>query len=422
MKTRNFKTSPQGAVGPAVADAAASATRRRMPVGDGFRAGTTANLGLAAASCAALVLTLSMDAHAADGVRAGPVVERQIASDMLPGAFGATQRVFPAKVEGDNWATSGDIDAAQSALNEIRQRDGVDASQGVRAFGMAKAQCWIDLARHTYREVALSGITETSVAVAKRQIDALVANGATPEFETPELRRGTDTVFAGLPQVAGVREDLWQRLAGYRTAKALRCVPALVPCMETDLVEAGYEVAANLRPVLHANEALERALGHASKIDEGLAACSEPVVAAPAPTPVAPPVPPRRFTMSGETLFHFDGWKESALLPGGRQEIEKIASQLRNDYTRIDRLVVTGHTDRLGSSAYNSQLSRRRADTVSRMLRERGVKASTVNVQGMGEREPVTTNCQATLKPKALHECLQPDRRVVLDVSGETRP
>jgi OOP family OmpA-OmpF porin len=402
MTIRNFKTSPRGAAGPAVA------ARR-------------AGLGLAAVSCAALVLTLSMDASAAEEGRAGPVVERQIASDMLPGAFGDKQRVFPAEVKGDNWVTGGDIDATQSALDELRQRGGANANQGVRAFGMAKAQCWIDLARHTYREVALSGITETSVAVARRQIDSLVANGTTAELQTPELRRGTDTVFAGLPQVAGVREDLWQRLATYRTAKALRCVPTLVPCMETDLVEAGYEVAANLRPVLHANEALERALGRVSKIDEGLAACSEPVVAAPPPAPVAPPAP-RRFTLSGETLFHFDGWKESALLPGGRQEIEKIAAQLRNEYSRIDRIEVVGHTDRLGTASYNDLLSRRRADTVARMLRARGVRAEVMNVQGMGEREPVTTDCQATLRPRALQACLQPDRRVVLDVSGETRP
>jgi OOP family OmpA-OmpF porin len=39
----------------------------------------------------------------------------------------------------------------------------------------------------------------------------------------------------------------------------------------------------------------------------------------------------------------------------------------------------------------------------------------------MGERQPVTSDCSAALKPAALHECLQPDRRVVLDVSGETR-
>jgi OOP family OmpA-OmpF porin len=218
-----------------------------------------------------------------------------------------------------------------------------------------------------------------------------------------------------------VRADLWQRLAGYRTPKALRCVPTLVPCMETDLVEAGYEVAANLRPVLHANEALERALGHASKIDEGLAACTKPVTVAAAPPPMPAPPAPRRFTLSGETLFHFDGWKESALLPGGRQEIEKIASQLRNEYTSIERLDIAGHTDRLGSSAYNDQLSKRRADTVARMLRDRGVKAGSVTARGVGEREPVTTDCRATLKPAALHACLQPDRRVVLDVSGESR-
>lgn len=386
---------------------------------------------LPSAVCGAvLALALSTGAHAADAMApaatgptvAGPVVERHIADDMRPGAFGDTQRTYPVVVEGNAWVKSSDIDATQSALDELRKQDGSQVPQGARAFELAKAQCWIDLARHTYREVALTGITETSIGVARRQIDALAGSrgGAVrAEFETPELRRGSDTAFADLPQVAGVREDLWRRLIGYRTAKALRCVPTLVPCMETDLVEGGYEVAANLRPVQHAGEAITRAEERAGKIDEGLAACTEPVAVVP-PPPVPPPAP-RRFTLSGATLFKFDGWKPAALLPGGRREIEKIASQLKGDYTRIDRLEITGHTDRLGSQAYNLRLSQHRAETVAQMLRSLGVAAGSVGVRGVGEAEPVTQDCRDRLPAKALRECLQPDRRVAIDVTGETR-
>jgi OOP family OmpA-OmpF porin len=415
--------SPQEASGLAATGATAMAVRHRLSGHSGLPKGRNV-MGCVAAGCAMLILTFSVDGRAAEAAvqTAGPVVERQIPADMRPGAFGDVQHVYPAKVGGDAWTTGEDIDAAQSALDAIRQRGSAEPVPGGRAFGMAKAQCWINLARHGYREVALNGLTESSMVVARRQIEALAANGASPELDTPETRRGTSTAFAGLPQVAGVREDLWQRLAGYRTAKALRCVPTLVPCMETDLVEAGYEVAANLRPVSHAQEALDRALGHASKIDEGLAACSEPVAeAAPPPIPVPAALPPRRFTLSGETLFRFDGSSEAALLPNGRAEIDKIVSKLRNEYTRIDRLEVTGYTDRLGSSAYNDRLSKRRAETVSGMLRKLGVKAGSVSVRGLGERDPVTTDCRPGMGEKALRICLQPDRRVVLDVSGETR-
>lgn len=387
-----------------------------------------ASCALAAVGGAALMLALStgaiamdMPSPAAGPVVAGPIVERDIAADMRPGAFGDKQRAYPARVDGDAWATGGDIDTAQSALDELHKQDGSQAPQGVRAFGLAKAQCWIDLARHTYREVALTGMTEVSLAVARRQIDSVTAKTGKAELETPELQRGSNTAFTGLPQVTGVREDLWQRLIGYRTAKGLRCAPALIPCMETDLVEAGYEVAANLRPVLHAGEAITRAEERAGKIDQELAACSEPVAIAPPPPPAPPPPATRRFTLSGATLFKFDGWKPEALLPGGRHEIEKIASQVKGDYTRIDRLEITGHTDRLGSAAYNSKLSKHRADTVATMLRELGVKATAVGVRGLGAIEPVTRDCSPKLKSKALQECLQPDRRVVLDVTGETR-
>lgn len=390
-----------------------------------------ASCALAAVGGAALMLALSTGAIAMDmpspatgPAVAGPVVERDIVADMRPGAFGEKQLTYPVQVEGNAWVTGGDIDTTQSALDELRKQDGSQAPQGARAFGLAKAQCWIDLARHTYREVALTGMTEASLAVARRQIDSVTAKVGKAELETPELQRGSDTAFAGLPQVAGVREDLWQRLIGYRTAKGLRCAPALIPCMETDLVEAGYEVAANLRPVLHAGEAIARAEERAGKIDQELAACSEPVVIAPLPpSSPPPPLPPatRRFTLSGATLFKFNGWKPEALLPGGHREIEKIASQMKGDYARIDRLEITGHTDRLGSAAYNSKLSRHRADTVATMLRDLGVKATAVNIRGLGAIEPVTRDCSAKLKPKVLQECLQPDRRVVLDVTGETR-
>ena len=385
-----------------------------------------AGFKLAAVGGAALVLALStgaiamdMPSQAAGPVLAGPVVEREIAAEMLPGASGERQLTYPLRVEGNAWVTNGDIDATQTALDDLRKQDGSQAPQGARAYGLAKAQCWIDLARHTFREVALTGMTETSLAVARRQIESVTANVGKAELETPELQRGSDTVFAGLPQVSGVREDLWQRLIGYRTAKGLRCAPTLIPCMETDLVEAGYEVAANLRPKSHAEDALARAEDRGSKIDQELAVCSEPVVVAP-PVPVPPPAK-RRFTLSGATLFKFDGWKPAALLPGGRREIEKIAAQLQGDYIRIDRLEIVGHTDRLGSSAYNSRLSKNRADTVAAMLRDLGVKSTAVGVRGVGEAEPVTTDCSAKLKPAALQACLQPDRRVVLDVTGETR-
>lgn len=388
-----------------------------------------AGFAFAAVGGAVLMLALStgasaaMDASATGPVVAGPIVEREIAADMRPGAFGEKQRTYPALVEGNAWVTDGDIDATQAALDELRKQDGSQAPKGAhaRTFGLAKAQCWIDLARHTYREVALTGMTESSLAVARRQLDSVAGNVNKAELATPELQRGSDTAFAGMPQVAGVREDLWQRLIGYRSAKGLRCAPALIPCMETDLVEAGYEVAANLRPVSHAGEAIDRAQERAAKIDQELAACTQPVVAAPPPLP--PPVAPapRRFTLSGATLFKFDGWKPAALLPGGRREIEKIAQQLQGDYTRIDRIEVIGHTDRMGSSAYNVRLSTQRAQTVAQMLRGMGVKSSAMQVRGVGEADPVSQNCSAKLPPKALHDCLQPDRRVVIDVTGETR-
>jgi OOP family OmpA-OmpF porin len=57
---------------------------------------------------------------------------------------------------------------------------------------------------------------------------------------------------------------------------------------------------------------------------------------------------------------------EGDLLPDGRQRVERLAAALRGQ--TFDRVVVVGHTDRLGSDAYNDALSLSRAQTVRQLL------------------------------------------------------
>jgi len=80
---------------------------------------------------------------------------------------------------------------------------------------------------------------------------------------------------------------------------------------------------------------------------------------------------------------------------------------------------VSGHADRLGSDAYNLTLSRRRADTVRDYLVSKGVDRAKIETLGMGEKQPVVQCDQKAMK--ALIECLQPNRRVDVEVKGETK-
>jgi OOP family OmpA-OmpF porin len=85
---------------------------------------------------------------------------------------------------------------------------------------------------------------------------------------------------------------------------------------------------------------------------------------------------------------------------------------------KLEVVVVTGHTDRLGTEAYNQKLSERRADAVRDYLVSKGVPRDKIETIGMGEKQPVVQCDQKAFK--ALIECLQPNRRVEVNAKGES--
>jgi OOP family OmpA-OmpF porin len=78
---------------------------------------------------------------------------------------------------------------------------------------------------------------------------------------------------------------------------------------------------------------------------------------------------------------------------------------------------VNGHTDRIGSSQYNQKLSERRAETVKAYLISKGTDASKIETYGFGKTTPVKS-CPDQKDRKALIACLQPNRRVEVEVKG----
>ena len=137
----------------------------------------------------------------------------------------------------------------------------------------------------------------------------------------------------------------------------------------------------------------------------------------PAPAPAPAPVPPApiRVTLSADSLFDFDS---SVVRPAGRTELDALVRDLRDvDY---DVVRVTGHTDRLGSASYNQDLSVRRANAVRDYLVSAGLPASKVTARGVGQTEPVTPagQCTGNTRTPELVACLQPERRVEVEVTG----
>jgi OOP family OmpA-OmpF porin len=161
-----------------------------------------------------------------------------------------------------------------------------------------------------------------------------------------------------------------------------------------------------------------------------------PMVEAPVPKVVAaapPPLPPKPATppapvpapvkaatqsvgFSADALFAFD---QSVLKPEGKALLDDFARRLTT--TQYEGILVIGHTDRLGSNEYNQKLSERRAIAVKDYLVVKDVSAKRIKVEGTGKTQPVTKpdDCIGAQSVKVI-ACLQPDRRVHVEVTGTT--
>lgn len=146
------------------------------------------------------------------------------------------------------------------------------------------------------------------------------------------------------------------------------------------------------------------------------------IINTPAPAPVAPPPAPveivnERINLEADALFKFDKYKLEDMLPAGRAKLDELARQLLEWEKRGEsRIHLVGHTDRLGSHEYNMTLSQRRAETVRTYLISRGVNAATISAAGAGKLQQIH-QCSDNQPRQALINCLQPNRRVEVNVA-----
>ena len=136
----------------------------------------------------------------------------------------------------------------------------------------------------------------------------------------------------------------------------------------------------------------------------------------PAPAPVVMAPAPQRVSFSADTLFGFD---KDTVRPEGMTALDTFSKELQG--TNYQSITVEGHTDRMGSTDYNQALSNDRASTVKDYLVTRGkLDPAKINAVGKGEGSPVTqaADCPDKQSRATLITCLQPDRRVEVEVSG----
>jgi len=140
-------------------------------------------------------------------------------------------------------------------------------------------------------------------------------------------------------------------------------------------------------------------------------AAPAPAPAAPtpaAPAPAAKPAPAsvkQAIVIQADALFDFD---KSVVRPDGKKTIDAAMAKLAG--ISLEMVIATGHTDSIGTEAYNQKLSERRAAAVKDYLVSKGMPASKITTIGKGELQPVATNKTA--------EGRQKNRRVDIEFKG----
>jgi OOP family OmpA-OmpF porin len=137
------------------------------------------------------------------------------------------------------------------------------------------------------------------------------------------------------------------------------------------------------------------------------AAPPAPAPAVPAPRP-APVSVRQAVVIQADALFDFD---KSVVRPDGKKSIDDALDKLRG--VDLEMVIATGHTDSIGTDAYNQKLSERRAAAVKDYLVSKGIASAKITTIGKGESQPVATNKTA--------EGRQKNRRVDIEFKGVRR-
>ena len=154
---------------------------------------------------------------------------------------------------------------------------------------------------------------------------------------------------------------------------------------------------------------------------------------APKPAPAKPeakPKPKKPVMLNIEQKIELQGmpFAKAEMTADNKAELDKFfaglqkATKARGPVT-LGAIVVTGHTDRIGTLKYNMALSERRAVVVKDYIVAKGIDQKLIFWEGKGPKQPipVTKFCDNKMKRKALIECLAPNRRVTVEAVGRAQ-
>ena len=108
---------------------------------------------------------------------------------------------------------------------------------------------------------------------------------------------------------------------------------------------------------------------------------------------------------AADAFFDFD---KSVLKPEGRAKLDDLVGKIKG--INLEVIIAVGHTDSIGSDAYNQRLSVRRAEAVKAYLVSKGIERNRIYTEGKGEKQPIADNRTAVGRAK--------NRRVEVEVVG----
>jgi OOP family OmpA-OmpF porin len=127
---------------------------------------------------------------------------------------------------------------------------------------------------------------------------------------------------------------------------------------------------------------------------------------APAPAPAAPPAPvSEKVTFAADAFFDTG---KSVLKPEAQAKLTDLVDKTKG--VNLEVIIAVGHTDSVGSDAYNQKLSIARSEAVKKFLVSKGIEANRVYTEGKGEKQPVADNKTAEGRAK--------NRRTEVEVVG----
>jgi outer membrane protein OmpA-like peptidoglycan-associated protein len=282
------------------------------------------------------------------------------------------------------------VASAQSRIQAL-QSAGVAADN----YNLAKAQCWIHAANTAQSENDRSGFAQQALGEAGQLLGALEADkNAAPRY--------------GVPANSSLRPDLAAKLQELQGQDGARCAAANLACAEVQLARAAH----GLERIGPKTAAPYWYMAQCS-LDEAqkqIAACAP--IAAPAPVV-------EKISLATDALFRFDRSGVDDILPEGRNKLDALVQNLQS-WKQVLSLKITGHTDRLGDPTYNQRLSLARAETAKAYLQSAQVHSASVHTAGVASTQPVTSleQCPRSLPAAKLIACLQPDRRIEVEITG----